>query len=209
MSTVSLLLIDAAVGYLLGSIPAAYIAGRMAGVDIRKEGSGNVGATNVVRTLGKRYGYPVFVVDLLKGVIAVLFGKWIVRYGGTPLSPESLGIVAAVACVIGHNFPIWLGFKGGKGVATSIGVVLGMMPLAAVIILVVWAFTFQISRYVSVASIGAAVALPIVVALYYARQNGGALLLYFSLILAALVVVRHRTNIARLARGTEPRARRR
>lgn len=209
MSTVSLLLIDAAVGYLLGSIPAAYIAGRMAGVDIRKEGSGNVGATNVVRTLGKRYGYPVFVVDLLKGVIAVLFGKWIVRYSGTPLSPESLGIVAAVACVIGHNFPIWLGFKGGKGVATSIGVVLGMMPLAAVIILVVWAFTFQISRYVSVASIGAAVALPIVVALYYARQNGGALLLYFSLILAALVVVRHRTNIARLARGTEPRARRR
>src|SRR6266513_5475448 len=113
--------------YLLGSIPFGCLAGRIRGIDIRKFGSGNIGATNVVRVLGKRYGYPVFVLDFLKGFGAVRIAM-AVRPEST--SSELVGILAAVSAVIGHSFPIWLKFRGGKGVATSAGALFGLMPLA-------------------------------------------------------------------------------
>src|SRR5438874_7109427 len=108
----------ALVGYLLGSIPVGYLAGLIAGVDIRHAGSGNIGATNVTRVLGKRYGYPVFIMDFLKGLMAVSMSI-LIEKRAQPLSvpTELFGIIAAISCVIGHSFPVWLSFKGGKGVA--------------------------------------------------------------------------------------------
>jgi acyl phosphate:glycerol-3-phosphate acyltransferase len=196
--------------YLLGSIPAGYLAGRMAGIDIRKAGSGNIGATNVTRTLGPRYGYPVFVVDFAKGALAVCVSIILGRHVETkPMSTEIYGIVGAICCVLGHVFPVWLGFKGGKGVATSAGVLFGLMPLAAAIGAAVWVITFELTRYVSVASIAAATALPVtVLGLTHARHTNGMTLFYFTVCLAAIVIFRHRSNLSRLLRGTEPRVKR-
>jgi glycerol-3-phosphate acyltransferase PlsY len=197
-------------GYLLGSIPAGYLVGRIAGIDIRNAGSGNIGATNVVRVLGKRYGYPVFAIDFLKGLTAVLIAIAVARHVGlTEQWPQTFGVTAGVGGVIGHTFPIWLGFKGGKGVATSVGVIFGLMPVAALMVLGVWVLTFELSRYVSVASIIAALALPITVLFVSQRQHSdGAVVFYFSLCLTAVIILRHRSNLGRLMRGTEPRFRR-
>ncbi len=149
----------ALVSYLLGSIPAGYLAGRIAGVDIRHAGSGNIGATNVTRVLGKRYGYPVFIVDFLKGLMAVSLSILMEKRAQPQSVPtELIGIIAAISCVIGHSFPVWLSFKGGKGVATSMGGLFGLMPFVALIGGAVWVITFQITRYVSVASITATLA---------------------------------------------------
>ncbi len=201
----------ALVSYLLGSIPAGYLAGRIAGIDIRKVGSGNIGATNVTRTLGRRYGYPVFLVDFAKGALAVcvsvLLG-WHVE--PKPRSSEIYGIVGAVFCVLGHVFPVWLRLKGGKGVATSAGALFGLMPLAALIGVAIWVLTFEVTRYVSVASVTAAVVLPLaVLGLAYAGHTNGLELFYVSLCLAVVVVFRHRSNLSRLVQGTEPRFKRR
>ncbi len=156
--------------YLLGSIPFGYIAGRIAGIDIRNCGSGNVGATNVVRTLGKNYGYPVFAADFLKGFAAVKMSVLIAtRARPEWIAPEIFGIIAAVSSVVGHSFPIWLYFKGGKGVATSAGAL----------------FVILITSRLS--------------------QNFGKWLFYSSVCLAAVVIWRHRSNLSRLIRGTEPR----
>lgn len=200
----------ALVSYLLGSIPAGYIAGRIAGIDIRHAGSGNIGATNVTRVLGKRYGYPVFIVDFLKGLMAVSMSILIEKRAQPVSAPtELLGIVAAISTVIGHAFPVWLSFKGGKGVATSMGALFGLMPFMALIGIAVWVITFEVTRYVSVASMTAALAVPIsILILMPLKQTGGAVLLYFSICLAALVIFRHRSNLSRLVRGTEPRFKR-
>ena len=200
----------ALVSYLLGSIPAGYIAGRIAGIDIRHAGSGNIGATNITRVLGKRYGYPVFIVDFLKGLMAVSMSILIEKRAQPVSAPTELfGIVAAISCVIGHAFPVWLSFKGGKGVATSMGALFGLMPFVALIGIAVWVITFEVTRYVSVASMTAALAVPISIwILMPLKQTGGAVLLYFSICLAALVIFRHRSNLSRLVRGTEPRFKR-
>lgn len=194
-------------GYLLGSIPAGYFAGRRAGVDIRNTGSGNIGATNVTRVLGKRYGYLVFAVDFLKGLAAVRLSIFMARQTHFHLtSLELVGIVAAVACIVGHAFPVWLRFRGGKGVATSAGALFGLMPFAAVVGAIIWIIVFVVTRYVSVASVAAAIALPLVIFIMISLSQGhtGALF-YFSVCIAAVVVWRHRSNLSRLARGTEPR----
>jgi len=198
------------ISYLLGSIPAGYLAGRIAGIDIRHAGSGNIGATNVTRVLGKRYGYPVFVVDFLKGLMAVSISILVEKRVQPVLVPtELLGIVAAISCVIGHSFPVWLSFKGGKGVATSMGALFGLVPFVALIGVAVWVITFEMTRYVSVASMTAALAVPIsILILMPLKQTGEAALLYFSIGLAALVIFRHRSNLCRLVRGTEPRFKR-
>ncbi len=200
----------ALVSYLLGSVPAGYIAGRIAGIDIRHAGSGNIGATNVTRVLGKRYGYPVFIVDFLKGLMAVSMSILIEKRAQPVSAPTELfGIVAAISCVIGHAFPVWLSFKGGKGVATSMGALFGLMPFMALIGIAVWVITFEVTRYVSVASMTAALAVPIsILILMPLKQTGGAVLLFFSICLAALVIFRHRSNLSRLVRGTEPRFKR-
>lgn len=193
--------------YLLGSIPSGYLAGRIAGIDIRKCGSGNVGATNVIRTLGKGYGYPVFVADFLKGFGAVKLSILITaRLQLEWNSPEMFGILAAVSSVIGHSFPVWLHFKGGKGVATSAGALLGLAPVAALVGAAIWILTFWLTRYVSVASIAAAAALPLIILITtWLSQTGGKSLFYSSVCLAAVVIWRHRSNLSRLLHGTEPR----
>jgi len=194
------------VGYLIGSVPAGYLAGCIAGIDIRKVGSGNIGATNVLRILGKRYGYPVFVFDFLKGVAAVEMSILIFDSYHPAASRELYGILGGVSSVIGHSYPVWLNFKGGKGVATTAGVVFALIHFAALVMCVVWVAAFQASRYVSVASIAAAIALPVTVgALLYFEQLNKPVLLYFSIWLAAVVIVRHRSNVSRLLNGTEPR----
>ena len=195
------------VSYLLGSIPFGYIAGRIAGIDIRTAGSGNVGATNVVRILGKRYGYPVFALDVLKGFGAVKISM-LIAPGRPPEwnSPEIFGILAAMSSVLGHLYPPWLKFEGGKGVATSAGALLALTPLATLIGVSIWIIVFWLTRYVSLASIVAAVVLPIVILMVKSHdQNSGKPLVYSSVCVAAVIIWRHRSNLSRLMRGTEPR----
>jgi len=193
--------------YLLGSIPFGYLAGRIAGVDIQKRGSGNIGATNVLRVLGRRYGYAVFVLDFLKGLGAVKISVLIATLMRQDwVSPEIFGIVAAVSAVIGHCFPLWLKFRGGKGVATSAGALFGLMPFAMLIGVVIWILIFWLTRYVSLASVVAAVALPLVIAITTPLNQGyGKALFYSSLCIAAVVIWRHHSNLSRLMRGREPR----
>jgi acyl phosphate:glycerol-3-phosphate acyltransferase len=197
--------------YLIGSIPSGYLAGRLAGIDIRATGSGNIGATNVTRALGKRYGYPVFLADFSKGLSAVLIPKLISHYLlDSPNLAQLLPVVAGFFCVFGNAFPVWLHFRGGKGMATSAGVMFGLMPLPALAGVVVWVVTFATTRYVSLASIAASLAMPvIVIAMMYFRVITDPLLLYVSIGLATLVVLRHRSNISRLMQGTEDRVGRR
>jgi len=193
--------------YLLGSIPFGYLAGRLQGIDIRQAGSCNVGATNVVRLLGKRYGYPVFALDCSKGFAAVKISM-LMATGRPPEwnSPEIFGILAAMCSVLGHLYPPWLKFKGGKGVATSAGALLALTPVATLIGVAIWIIVFWLTRYVSLASLTAAVVLPIVILVVSSPdQNKRKPLVYSSVCVAAVVVWRHRSNLSRLIRGTEPR----
>ena len=189
-----------AVAFLLGSIPTGYLVARAKGVDIRQHGSGNIGATNVFRTLGKPLGILVFFLDALKGFAAVWLAA---RFGGPSAWPP---ILAAVAAIAGHNYTPWLGFKGGKGIATSAGVLIALMPWAVLAIAVVWFGVFFATRYVSLASICASAALPVAVgALWFYGCGGSGPLLGFSVLIAALAIWRHRSNIGRLMAGTEHR----
>ena len=204
MITFAVLLVGS---YLLGSIPFGYLAGRLVAIDIRQAGSGNVGATNVVRVLGKGYGYPVFALDVLKGFAAVKIAM-LMAPGRPPEwnSPQMFGILAAVSSVLGHLYPPWLKFKGGKGVATSAGALLALTPVATLIGVAIWIIVFWLTRYVSLASITAAIVLPIVILVVSSRdQNKGKLLVYASACVAVVVIWRHRSNVSRLMRGTEPR----
>src|SRR5947209_8588557 len=152
----------ALLGYLIGSFPTGYIAGRIRGIDIRTAGSGNPGATNVTRVLGKRFGYPVFLIDFFKGLVSVLLAPAIAhRCQFNVTATDASVALAGVFSVVGHSYPVWLGFKGGKGVATSLGVIFGISWIAALIMCAVWILIFKTTRYVSVASIAAAFALPI------------------------------------------------
>jgi glycerol-3-phosphate acyltransferase PlsY len=199
----------ALVSYLIGSIPSGYVAGRIANIDIRKVGSGNIGATNVTRALGKRYGYPVFIADFSKGLGSVLLARFAGEHYFVAHT-ELLQIVAGVFCVLGNAFPVWLRFRGGKGVATSAGMLFGLTPLAVLVAIVVWVVTFQVTRYVSAASITAAVTLPVTVfVLMHLMKTNSSLILYVSIGLAVVVVLRHRSNLSRLMRGTEERFERR
>ncbi len=192
----------AAGAFLLGSVPTGYLVARARGVDIRKHGSGNIGATNVLRTLGKPLGVFVFVVDALKGFCAV----WIARSFGGASAADWLAIIAAVAVIGGHNYTPWLGFKGGKGIATSAGVLLALSPWTLLVIALVWLVVFKTTHYVSVASIAASVAVPVSIgALWLGGISGSAPLFGFALVISALAIWRHRSNIRRLRDGTETR----
>ncbi len=198
------------VSYLIGSIPSGYLAGRLAGLDIRKQGSGNIGATNVTRVLGKKYGYPVFLADFSKGLVAVLLAPLLARFFALSHAPDLFEIVAGIFVVVGNAFPVWLRFRGGKGVATSAGLLFGLTPIVAVIDVVVWVVAFYTTRYVSLASVIAALALPVTV--FIIKHLTGVdrpLILYVSIALAAIVILRHRSNLSRLMRGTEQRLQKR
>jgi glycerol-3-phosphate acyltransferase PlsY len=194
-------------GYFFGSFPPGYFAGRMSGVDIRAVGSGNIGATNVLRVLGKRWGYAVFFTDAFKGFAAVRLTLFIAqRLPFAQPYAEYFAILAAVSCVVGHSFPVWLRFKGGKGVATSAGALFGLMPLALLMVFLIWVIVFEITRYVSVASVIAASFLPIVVALFLRwKMIESVGFLYLSTVMTLLVIWRHRSNFSRLRSGTEQR----
>ena len=199
--------IVAVIAYFLGSIPTGYLAGRIGGLDVRKVGSGNIGATNVTRVLGKRFGYPVFVVDFAKGFAAVVVGIMIAKATqSTPQFVDLCGAGAAIFSVIGHSYSIWLRFKGGKGVATSLGGLFGLNWIAAAVMCLVWILVFQLTRYVSLSSIAAALSLPVTIAaMLFFNQLQTPILFYFSLCLAAIVLLRHRSNFSRLLKGTESR----
>ncbi|MNR80515.1 Glycerol-3-phosphate acyltransferase [compost metagenome] len=184
----------AAGAYLLGSVPFALLIGRMHGVDIRQHGSGNVGATNVVRVLGRGPGILCFVLDFLKGVLPVATGLVF----GLPLWGV---LLAAAATILGHSRSVFLKFKGGKSVATGAGTIVAMAPLAGLGALLVWGGVFSVSRIVSLASITAALSLPVLTLL--TRQPLE--VVGFSAAAACYVVIRHRDNIRRLREGNEPR----
>jgi len=222
--------------YLVGSIPFGLIIGRMKGIDIRQHGSRNIGATNVTRVLGKRFGVACFILDLLKGAAPVLasglmfgtFGLDVVahEHGDAILSTSNvaLWLAAAAATILGHMFSIFLRFRGGKGVATSFGAMLGMWNLLtfpAVLALVVWYTTLRLTKYVSLASILAAASLPVWCMIYFIpprvehqpfNQSLDEWLRAWPLFavtagLAAIVVWKHRANLARIRRGVEPKVR--
>jgi len=202
-----------AAAYLSGSVPYALLIGLAKGVDIRHHGSGNIGATNCGRTLGRRYGMLCFALDLLKGFVPVLAaGWWFQALGRADLGPADAGrwLAVAVAAVAGHVAPLWLRFRGGKGVATGFGVVLGVWPFLtfpALAALVTWGLVLWLSRYVALASIAGAVAMPLyfLAACALARWPAGRLwpFLAVTVLMAALIVIRHQGNIRRLLAGTE------
>jgi acyl phosphate:glycerol-3-phosphate acyltransferase len=194
--------------YVIGATPFGYFAGRMRGVDIRKHGSGNIGATNVFRVLGKGIGIPVFILDMLKGYLPVILTELVLRRQG--IQPVWPAIFAAVGSVAGHNFTFWLGFKGGKGIATSAGVLLALLPVSLVAAILFWIVLFYTTRYVAVASIGAAVMVPsATIVLHFLKIPWLGVpeppLVGFALVIGFLAVWRHRSNIRRLLNGTEHR----
>jgi acyl phosphate:glycerol-3-phosphate acyltransferase len=184
--------------YLMGSIPNGLLIARLKGIDLQKVGSGNIGATNVFRCVGKGWGIAAFVLDAVKGFVpAFVFPRLM------ETAPSWLGLACGIAAVAGHNWPVWLKFKGGKGVSTSAGMLLGIAPAAVGIGFVVFAITVLITRFVSLGSILAAIAVPVAYLGLYG--TGNRLLAGALVVMGLLVVVKHRANIGRLLKGTEPR----
>jgi acyl phosphate:glycerol-3-phosphate acyltransferase len=180
--------------YLAGSIPTGYIVGSLVGVDLRKTGSGNIGATNVARVLGKRQGLLTLIADAAKGFMPVFVAVQL------DLSVTATAFVA-VAAFLGHLYPIFLKFKGGKGVATALGAFLGVAPIASLILIALFAAIVLSSRIVSLSSMIAAAAAPVVLWFF----SYPLVLIGMSAFFAAMIIVRHRTNIKRLLAGTEPK----
>ena len=195
-------------GYLLGSLPSGYLAGRLlAGVDIREEGSGSTGATNVLRVLGKGPALVVFLLDVLKGTAAVLLAKVVLRGAGlegTGLDGWVVG--AGLAALAGHIWPVWLGWRGGKAVATGLGMLLGLAWPVGLACLGLFLTVLSVSRIVSLSSMVAAVGLPLLM-LGWFPGNGGFRPAYLALAVLTTVLVlwRHRANLNRLLEGSEPR----
>jgi glycerol-3-phosphate acyltransferase PlsY len=187
----------AVASYLLGSIPTGYVWCLARGIDIRKVGSGNIGATNVMRALGKPIGITVLLIDAAKGWVPVMVAPIFFPQ----VDRSSLQILCTVSVVAGHNWTCWLRFKGGKGVATSGGALLAMLPVPLACALAVWGILFAIWRYVSLASIGAAVAVPVATAVFTRDVP----LIVFTAVLGAVTIYKHRSNIQRLLAGTENR----
>jgi glycerol-3-phosphate acyltransferase PlsY len=189
--------------YLLGSVPSGYLVGRAKGVDLRREGSGNIGATNALRVIGKKWGYFVFGADAFKGWLAVTLARLAAfHFQQGPDVPY--GVAAAAFVMVGHIFPVWLRFQGGKGIATAAGVMLALFPIWVFLFgFTVWMGLFFGTRYVSIASIGAAISLPL---------SSGVLTLFglcdglrttVAAIMCLLALWRHVPNIQRLLAGTE------
>lgn len=189
--------------YLVGSFPSGFVIGRARGVDLRREGSGNIGATNALRVLGRKWGYLCFALDIGKGVLAVALAR--VAAARLGIDPTHAAILAAVAVLIGHTFPVWLGFKGGKGIATSGGIAIALFPpIVFFLSIAVWLVAFFTTRIVSVASLAASFTLSGTLIVLWLRGGDGALAA-IGAAMAVLVIWLHRGNIQRLLKGTEPR----
>jgi glycerol-3-phosphate acyltransferase PlsY len=198
-------IITALTAYLLGSIPTGFLVGKARGIDLRTVGSGNIGATNALRVLGRPAGVFVLLADALKGALAVfvvaqLAANWIDAPMNS-LNRDWLAICAGVCAILGHNYTCWLHFKGGKGIATSAGVLVALVTIPLLIILAVWIVVFAISRYVSLASIAASITLPFAC---WVDQKSTALILVTGA-MGVLAVYKHKANIRRLLNGTESR----
>ena len=229
------------IAFLLGSIPFGLLIAKAKGIQIREHGSGNIGATNVLRVVGKKYGIACLLLDALKGFVPVVLAINLIQIEGKPtgffhlgaLDPlalilpaaeqfkgQLLQVLTAFAAILGHNYSPWVGFKGGKGIATSAGVLLALMPAGVALLVIVWVVVFALSRYVSLASIVAAAALPLIThigARFHHLHNDKSQptlweagtwnkpLFYFSLVIAILAIWKHRSNIQRLREGTEHR----
>lgn len=189
------------IGYLIGSISFAVLLARAKGVDILSVGSGNPGATNVMRVLGKPFGYACFLLDAVKGIAAVHIAMAIARE--FQMEPELAGTVGLMGAILGHSFSLFLKFRGGKGVATTAGGLFALMPMVMLAGAVVWLAVFFSTRYVSLASLLLGVSLPISAGVIHKDPRS----IGFCMILAILITARHRENIKRLLAGTEHRAR--
>lgn len=188
----------AVVSYLVGSIPTGYLMAQARGVDIRKVGSGNIGATNVFRILGKTAGITVLIIDALKGFLPPFILPFLFRVP-TAENFESYAMVSGLFAILGHNYTCWLKFKGGKGIATSAGVLIALAPKGFLVALATWLVVFGVSKYVSLASIAAAAILPIGVW----ATGGSRRMLILTTILGLLAIYKHKANIQRLLAGTE------
>ncbi len=198
MSATALGLLLAAAGYLAGSIPFGYVIGRVAlGVDVRKVGSGNIGGTNVARAGGKKLGVTVIALDALKAIVPILVARTLLA--GTPLA-DLWVVVVAVAAFVGHLFPVWLGFKGGKGVATALGIFVVLAPWAALAGVAAYAIAYAATRISSVGSLTGTAACAIGTFVTYGPRSPVA---WAGIVLALLIVLRHRDNIRRLLSGEE------
>lgn len=217
--------------FLLGSIPFGLIIARAKGIDIRQHGSGNIGATNVLRVVGKKYGIACLLLDALKGFVPVAIAVNLIRITGRPvqvplglpeawvlvlpaaeaLKGQGVQILTALAAVLGHNYSPWVGFKGGKGIATSAGVLIALMPFAVIILIAVFLAVFLTTRYVSLASLVSAAALPLLTiwgSWHHGRIQDGTWnkpLFAFTVVIAVMAIWKHRSNLRRLREGTEPR----
>lgn len=219
------------IAFLLGSIPFGLLIAKSQGINIREHGSGNIGATNVLRVVGKKYGITCFVLDFLKGLLPSVIGISLIQYAGqgqamvigalaehaTVLAEsdrtlaQTMQLVTGLCCILGHNYSPWVGFKGGKGIATSAGVFMAFMPAAIPILILLWCAFFFTTRYVSVASIAASAALPATVffgSWYHGKIADGTWnkpLFFFSLFIGFMAIWKHRSNIKKLMNGTENR----
>jgi glycerol-3-phosphate acyltransferase PlsY len=193
--------------YLLGSVVGSLVLGRLRGIDIREQGSGNAGGTNALRTLGPWFALPVVAIDVGKGWLAAALLPTVTLPGlGGAAHASWLPVVCGAAATIGHVYPVFHGFRGGKGAATLVGVVAALAPAALPLMLIVWFAVVMVLGYVGLATMIAACVLPLVLLTVGAVPRGP--LLLFALAMAAFIVFTHRSNIARLRAGTEPRARR-
>lgn len=185
--------------YVIGATPFGFLAGKAKGIDIRRHGSGNIGATNVLRTLGKPIGFSVLALDILKGMLPVLTALLLGK-------PSAVLVATALAAIFGHNYTFWLGFKGGKGIATTGGALLPILPIAILVAVAVWIVVLKTTRYVSVASIAAALAIPLTLSVrFLLEQDWNWTIFGFATFVALLAIWKHRANIARLRRGEENR----
>tara|TARA_Y100001968_G_scaffold41624_1_gene31718 strand:- start:668 stop:1264 length:597 start_codon:yes stop_codon:yes gene_type:complete len=186
-------------GYLFGSIPSGYLAGRIAkGVDIRSLGSGSTGATNVLRHIGKRAAITVFLVDVFKGILSILLAKYF-------LLNDSWQVAIGLATLIGHIWPVWLNWRGGKAVATGLGIFLGLSWQVGLATLGIFLLMISLFKIVSLASVSAALALPLIMLLSFNNSDISVPFLVISLLAMTLVIWRHRDNILRLIKGKEPK----
>jgi glycerol-3-phosphate acyltransferase PlsY len=183
-----------AVAYVLGSVPFSFLLARRHGIDLRRVGSGNVGASNVLRTTGMADGVAAMCLDGMKGWIAVVVAQRLT-------SADATAVAAGVAAIVGHIYPVWLGFRGGKGVATAAGVFAALAPLALAGAATVFVITVALTRYVSVGSMAGAITLAVVTA----ASDASATVTIGSIVSALMIVSRHRANLARVRAGTEPR----
>jgi len=198
-------ILTALIAYLVGSVPTGFLVAKARGVDIRRVGSGNIGATNVFRILGKPAGIFVLLADAMKGWLAVFVVARLVAHWFYPAADaqarEWFALCGGIFAILGHNYTCWLGFKGGKGIATSAGALVALVPMPLLIILGLWIVVFAASRYVSLASIAAAFALPFA-ALALGKSST---MIMVTAALAALAIYKHKANIKRLLNGTENR----